>query len=147
MADANDADATPWSTVAAGRLQHVVDVLHPPASGPYSDQEVADGVFTERGVTIAGDQVAALREGAAAMAEHSHVAALAEFFGVPVGYFYDDALASRVDEQLEEARALIKLRALGFEGIRVCAGARTPSKLSYRAMLAMVENAHEVTGL
>ncbi|MBA0127263.1 helix-turn-helix transcriptional regulator [Haloechinothrix sp. YIM 98757] len=72
----------------------------------YSNQQVASAV-QDSGVvrTISPSYIWQLRTGAKDNPTYRHLRGLAEFFGVPVSYFFDDEVSDRVDARLAEIRA------------------------------------------
>lgn len=90
----------------AERLAHLIATVHPPDRKPYSYREIAHGVAEQTGVTMSATHVQQLAVGARKDPKRSHIQALAQFFGVPVTYFFDDEVAGRVDSQLALATAL-----------------------------------------
>jgi transcriptional regulator with XRE-family HTH domain len=84
----------------AERLAHLIATVHPPDRKPYSYREIAHGVAEQTGVTMSATHVQQLAVGARKDPKRSHIQALAQFFGVPVTYFFDDEVAGQVDRQV-----------------------------------------------
>ena len=89
----------------AERLAHLIATVHPPDRKPYSYREIAHGVAEQTGVTMSATHVQQLAVGARKDPKRSHIQALAQFFGVPVTYFFDDDVAGQVDQQVEDVVA------------------------------------------
>jgi len=89
----------------AERLGHLIATVHPPDRKPYSYREIASGVAEQTGVTMSATHVQQLAVGARKDPKRSHIQALAQFFGVPVTYFFDDEVAGQVDRQVEDVVA------------------------------------------
>ncbi|SFW83007.1 XRE family transcriptional regulator [Amycolatopsis australiensis] len=89
----------------AERLAHLIATVHPPDRKPYSYREIAHGVAEQTGVTMSATHVQQLAVGARKDPKRSHIQALAQFFGVPVTYFFDDEVAERIDQQVEDVIA------------------------------------------
>jgi transcriptional regulator with XRE-family HTH domain len=89
----------------AERLGHLIATVHPPDRKPYSYREIASGVAEQTGVTMSATHVQQLVVGARKDPKRSHIQALAQFFGVPVTYFFDDDVAGQVDRQVEDVVA------------------------------------------
>ncbi|MEU8639968.1 XRE family transcriptional regulator [Amycolatopsis sp. NPDC048633] len=89
----------------AERLAHLIATVHPPDRKPYSYREIAHGVAEQTGVTMSATHVQQLAVGARKDPKRSHIQALAQFFGVPVTYFFDDAVAGQVDRQVGDVVA------------------------------------------
>jgi transcriptional regulator with XRE-family HTH domain len=98
----------------ADRLSHLFAVVHPSGRGPYSDQEVAEAINAKHGKSIDRTYIWSLRTGRRDNPSMRHLEVLAEFFGVPVGYFFDDALS---EEVAEEIALVAKLRDSGVQKI------------------------------
>ncbi|MEU4248769.1 XRE family transcriptional regulator [Amycolatopsis sp. NPDC026612] len=89
----------------AERLAHLIATVHPPDRKPYSYREIAHAVAGQTGVTMSATHVQQLAVGARKDPKRSHIQALAQFFGVPVTYFFDDEVAGQVDRQVEDVVA------------------------------------------
>jgi transcriptional regulator with XRE-family HTH domain len=89
----------------AERLAHLITTVHPPDRKAYSYREIAHGVAEQTGVTMSATHVQQLAVGARKDPKRSHIQALAQFFGVPVTYFFDDEVAGEVDRQVEDVVA------------------------------------------
>lgn len=103
----------------ADKLDHLFRTVHP-GRGEYSHEEVA-ATIRARGVTISHTYIWQLRKGLRDNPTIRHLAALAEFFGVPVAYFISDADTARIDGELALLSALrdasvrkVALRAAGL---------------------------------
>ncbi|MER6316468.1 helix-turn-helix transcriptional regulator [Streptomyces sp. NPDC001581] len=122
--------AVPSAATLAARLSHLFEVVHPRTRGPYTDEEVAQAV-TDRGGDLSASSIAALRNGGWDDPTSKQLRALAEVFGVPVAFFFDDAVASKVSDDL----AL--LNAFKEAGARKVA-LRTVAELDEEALTALV---------
>ncbi|MGE0170930.1 helix-turn-helix domain-containing protein [Nocardioides sp.] len=89
----------------AVRLRHLVNTVHPKDRGPYTLAEISAGVKAGGIATITPPYLSQLLQGARDNPTLNTITALAQFFGVPTSYFFDDAAAKKVDEDL----ALLKL--------------------------------------
>lgn len=69
----------------------------------FSNEHVAAAVRAA-GVKISQSYIWQLRRGMKDNPTLRHLQALADFFGVPAAYFFDDKVAGRVEEQLELIR-------------------------------------------
>lgn len=126
----------------ASKLDRLFRTIHPRGRGPFSNQEVAEGVRSLGGPSISAQYVWQLRSGVRDNPTKSHLEALAEFFGVSPAYFFDDEAAKRIDAELELLAAMrdgqvrqIALRSFGL------------SVQSLRAIASMIENARQLEGL
>ncbi len=89
----------------ADRLSRLIATVHPPDRKPYSYREIAQGVEELTGVSMSATHVQQLAVGARRDPKRSHIQALAQFFGVPVTYFFDDDVADQVDQQVSDVVA------------------------------------------
>ncbi len=89
----------------ADRLSRLIATVHPPDRKPYSYREIVQGVADLTGVTMSATHVQQLAVGARRDPKRSHIQALAQFFGVPVTYFFDDEVAGQVDQQVADVVA------------------------------------------
>ncbi|GAA2124487.1 helix-turn-helix domain-containing protein [Kitasatospora saccharophila] len=129
--------------VVAERLTHLFNTVHPAGRKPYSTAEVAKAINEKAGERILSPTYLwQLKSGKRTDPTHSRLMALADFFGVPVAYFYEDDTARRTDEQLELATALsnpsIRQLALAANGL---------SDGTLNALLAMIQSARHIEGL
>ncbi|MGK5546584.1 helix-turn-helix domain-containing protein [Streptomyces sp. URMC 127] len=95
----------------ADRLNHLFRTVHPRGRRPYSNEEVAEAIRAEGG-DISRQYIAYLRNGQRNNPRLHHLKALAKFFGVNAGYFFDDDEAARTDAKLRE---LVGLRESGAD--------------------------------
>lgn len=83
----------------ASKLRHLYDTVHPPDRGPYSYREVADAIAGHAGAMTA-QYIGQLMSGKVAHPKINYLEALAEFYGVPASYFFDDEVATEIDTQI-----------------------------------------------
>ncbi|OLM09443.1 hypothetical protein Ae706Ps2_6465c [Pseudonocardia sp. Ae706_Ps2] len=91
----------------ADRLNYLFDNLYPVGRGPYSNAEVAAGV-ERAGYKVTSHYLWMLRTRRRTNPTLDLLGALAKFFGIPAGYFFDCEEAGDIKKQLEileEARA------------------------------------------
>jgi hypothetical protein len=86
------------------KLAHLIETVHPPDRGPYSYREIEAGI-TEHPGSMTAAYINQLVKGRQPHPRIHHVEALASFFGVPTQYFFDDDLATKVDDQLAQVTA------------------------------------------
>jgi len=126
----------------AERLAHLFEVMHPASRGPFSFKEVSDAIQEAGGPTISATYLWQLRKGIRDNPTKSHLEALAQFFGVPVSYFFDDEHARRIDEQLDLVAAMrdngVRQVALRSAGLSVA---------SLAAIQSMIDHARALEGL
>jgi transcriptional regulator with XRE-family HTH domain len=118
-------DGTPAGSFSA-RLDTLFRTVHPP----------------NRGATVSASYLHQLRSGAKDNPTKRHIEALAAFFGVPPAYFFDDAAAARIDEELQ---LLAALRDSGVRQIAMRAAGLPPQGLA--SVRQMIELARSVSGM
>ncbi|MEU5418780.1 helix-turn-helix domain-containing protein [Streptomyces sp. NPDC001407] len=87
----------------ADKLNHLFASVKPRGGQEYSNEHVAEAIRAS-GVTISQSYIWQLRKDKKQNPTLKHVQALADFFGVPAAYFFDDEVTSRVEKQLELLR-------------------------------------------
>jgi transcriptional regulator with XRE-family HTH domain len=98
--------AQPGPTLAE-KLSQLVATVHEPGRGPYSTREIADAINLRHGRSvISHSTVANLLSGKQTNPTKAVLELLAEFFHVPVAYFFDDATAAEVSADLQLIAAL-----------------------------------------
>lgn len=137
-------------TGASGRsfaelLDHLFREIHPANRGPYSYGEVAEGISAAsagegRGLTASAIQQ--LRTGTKKNPTRHTIKALADFFGVPAGYFFDEETAERTRAEIAVLAAMrdhdVRRVALRSQGL---------STESLRMVGAVIEQARRLEGL
>jgi ESX-1-secreted protein regulator len=133
----------PAGTSFAARLDHLFRTVHPQGRGEFSYREVAKAIDDRHGpTTISASYLNQLRTGVKDNPTKRHIEALAEFFGVPVAYFFDDAATARIDAELE---LLAALRDTGVRQIAMRAAGLPPQGLE--SVRQIIELARSVSGL
>lgn len=95
----------------ADKLNHLfATVPAPTRSGLYSNDTAAHAL-ADLGVTVSGVHISHLRSGRRDNPSARLLVALAELFGVPIGYFFDSTMAETIDSELESLAALRDSRA------------------------------------
>ena len=95
----------------ADKLNHLfATVPAPTRSGLYSNDSAA-AALAERGVSVSGVHLSHLRSGRRDNPSARLLAALAELFGVPIGYFFDPTMENRINSELDALSALKDSRA------------------------------------
>lgn len=84
----------------ADKLNHLFATVRPSAGGEYVNEQVAAAI-SERGVKISQSYIWQLRKSKKDNPTVKHLKALADFFGVPPAYFFDDEVTDRIDQQLD----------------------------------------------
>jgi transcriptional regulator with XRE-family HTH domain len=88
----------------AGKLAYLIETVHPPDRGSYSYREIAAGIAHHPGAMTAA-HINQLVSGKQPHPRIHYVEALASFFGVPVTYFFDDAAAAQIADQITQLSA------------------------------------------
>jgi len=120
-------DVPPGSPMTlAGKLDHLFRTVHPRDKREYTIEDVANGIRERGGPTISATYVWQLRTGLRDNPTKRHFEALADFFGVPPAYFFDDTATARIDAELEVLASLrdaavrhLALRAFGISSARL----------------------------
>lgn len=125
----------------AQKLDHLFSTVRPP-KGEYTHEEVAQAIREQGGPTISATYVWQLRKGLRDNPTKNHMEALAQFFGVPAAYFFDEDAAERIDAELELLSAMrdssVRQMALRATGL---------SKESLESITGIIENARRIEGL
>jgi transcriptional regulator with XRE-family HTH domain len=125
----------------AQKLTHLFETVHGPR-GPYSLGEVVKAIADSGGPTISKSHLAQLKNGERDNPTLRTLQAIADFFGVPVAYFSDDAVAEQIDAQL---RLLASLRDTGVRNIAARLAGLSPGSIDLVG--DMVDRLRELEGL
>lgn len=87
-------------TTVAEKLTRLSEVMHPPGQPPMTSRALQERIL-EAGGTISAAYISELRSGRKTKPSLEHVQWLAKGFGVSAGYFTDDEIAERIDQQLD----------------------------------------------
>ena len=140
MGVAEGGGPAPRRTIAE-KLENLFRTVQGPR-GEYSLEEVAAGIRERGGPTISASYIWQLRKGVKDNPTKKHMEALADFFGVPAAYFFDDEAAERIEAELA---MLAALRDAGVRRVALRAAGLSPGTLA--AIQAIIESAREVEGL
>ena len=126
----------------AEKLNHLfATVPAPTRSGLYSN-DTAARALEERGVTVSGVHISHLRSGRRDNPSARLLAALAELFGVPIGYFFDTTMEDRINDELEALSALKDSRA---KSLMLRAQGVSPASMEH--LEAILERIRKIEGL
>jgi transcriptional regulator with XRE-family HTH domain len=136
----NDASNDPQPTkVLAERLTHLLKTVHPADRGPYTLEEVSAGIRAQSGQSLSAPYLNQLKLGRRDNLTTTKLEAIARFFGVPVGYFFDDTQAHAIDEELALLQAIrdggikeLALRALELDAETLKSVSRFVGELGQR---------------
>ncbi|MFJ2216708.1 Secondary metabolite protein [Streptomyces sp. NPDC101062] len=90
-------------------LDYLFEEVHPENRGPYTYAEVAAGIQEasgDQGKGLTASAIQQLRTGAKKNPTRYTIKALAEFFGVPAGYFVDEEAAHRTRAEIAVLAAM-----------------------------------------
>ncbi|RJQ75379.1 XRE family transcriptional regulator [Pseudonocardiaceae bacterium YIM PH 21723] len=119
-------------TSLADRINYLFDTIRDGRlMRPYTNGEVAKAIAAKGG-SISENYLWMLRNGTKDNPTYKHLQAIADFFGVPAGYFFDDAVESRLRDQLATLKA-----ATGSGDIRLMA--RRAGELSAESRQKIVD--------
>lgn len=130
----------PRRLTLAEKIDHLFRAMHPARRGEHTYEEVAEGI-RQRGTSISASYIWMLRKGTQDNPSKKHLEALADFFKVPVKYFFDDEAAAQIDAELELLGAM---RDAGVKDIALHAAELTPD--GRRAIAAMIEQVRQLQG-
>lgn len=110
--------------------------------GEYTHEDVASALREAGGPTISATYVWQLRKGVRDNPTKHHLEALANFFGVPPSYFFDEDAAEKIEAELELLMAMrdASLRAVATRAAGLSEG-------SLEAIRAIIEQARQIEGL
>jgi transcriptional regulator with XRE-family HTH domain len=104
----------------ANKLNTLFKLVHPASGDEFTNNHVVVTVRTkgreqqQQGWTISAETLEQYRSGANPNPGLIHILALADVFGAPPAYFFDDELADNIDEQLETRWAM---QSFGVEAV------------------------------
>jgi transcriptional regulator with XRE-family HTH domain len=133
--------SSPMARLAA-RLDQLFRSVRARDTGEYTYREVAAGIERLVGWRTSSSYLQDLRTGKRTNPSMRHLHGLCAFFGVPIGYFFDDDVAARLDAQLELAASL---RDPAVRQLATRAAGLSPDALD--SLTRMVEHARRLEGL
>ena len=133
-AAAHDAPDPPLHTLA-DKVNWLIDRAHPAARGPYSNAELAELVEKITGEQFSHTTIWKLRNGQATNPQMRLLQALANTFGVPPAFFFDDYDPAQTGLLAEQVELLALIRDSGITATDV----RTLAELSPAARRAIAD--------
>lgn len=130
----------------ADRIERLFATVHPPDRGPYKSHEVAE--MTQRTPhPLSAPYVRQLRAGRRINPTVGSLRALAEVFGVPLVYFFDDREAERFDADLALAQALASagVEAMAEGPVATLSAASKKALAEIIKQMQAVDEAHRAT--
>jgi len=122
----------------AEKLDQLFRTIRQPGRGEYSFEEVSASIRERAGPTISASYIWQLRKGARDNPTKKHLEALADFFGVPPSYFFDEEATAQIEKQLDLLAALrdasvrhMALRASGLSEASISTVADTIERLRH----------------
>ncbi|MDA8438752.1 MAG: helix-turn-helix domain-containing protein [Propionibacterium sp.] len=105
-----------WSNTLRERLSFLVETVPPPAPAQSWTNELIASEVRRRGIEVTTNHISHLRAGRRGNPSARLLGAIAETFGVPVDYFFDQARADRIQEQLSSLSVLRDAQVQGVAG-------------------------------
>lgn len=131
----------PAPRALSDKINHLFQVVRP-AKGEYTHEQVAKAIEERGGPTISASYLWQLRKGLRDNPTKKHLEALADFFGVPPAYFFDETAADRIDAELD---LLASMRDADVRNVALRASGLSTQTL--RAITDMIERARQLEGL
>ncbi|MFD9428492.1 MULTISPECIES: Secondary metabolite protein [unclassified Streptomyces] len=123
-------------------LDYLFREVRPKGRGPYTYAEVSQGIRDTSGVAISASAIQQLRTGTNTNPKMQTIRALAGFFGVNPGYFFDEAEAER---QRAEIQVVAAMRDQGVR--RVALRANGLSTSSLHMLNTVIDQARRLEGM
>ena len=123
------------------KLDHLFQVVRP-AKGEYTHEQVAKAIEERGGPTISASYLWQLRKGLRDNPTKKHLEALADYFGVPPAYFFDEDATERIDAELD---LLASMRDADVRHVALRASGLSTQTL--KAITDMIERARQLEGL
>ncbi|MEU7179490.1 MULTISPECIES: Secondary metabolite protein [Streptomyces] len=123
-------------------LDYLFREVHPKGRGPYTYAEVSQGIRDTSGVAISASAIQQLRTGTNTNPKMQTIRALAGFFGVNPGYFFDEEEAER---QRAEIQVVAAMRDQGVR--RVALRANGLSTSSLHMLNTVIDQARRLEGM
>lgn len=98
----------------ADKLNRLFETVPGPGRNGLYSNDTAAKALGERGITVSGVHISHLRSGRRNNPSARLLAALADLFGVPIGYFFDSELEQRIADELDALTAFKDARAKGL---------------------------------
>lgn len=139
---ARRSEPLPEGSIAA-RLAYLMDIAHPPDRGPYLPDEVAE--MTQRTAhPLTASYVRQLRLGSRTNPTVDSLRVLAEVFGVPITFFFDERDQATLEADIDLAKALT---AVDAESLTSSTAALSPaSKKALAEIIRQLQAVQEASG-
>lgn len=123
-------------------LDYLFKEVHPNDRGSYTYAEVSKGIRDTSGVAISASAIQQLRTGINTNPKMQTIRALAGFFGVSPGYFFDEDVAKRTRAEIQVVAAM---RDQGVRKVALRANGLSTSSL--QMLNAVIDQARRLEGL
>lgn len=110
----------------AERLRFLLGAVRHPEGRPYNLSEIAEEIARRGRARVSRGYLSSLKDGKKRRPSPEYVEAIADFFGVPLMYFYDSETARWVEQEL---RLIASLRSAGVHHLSLEAYGLSPSSL------------------
>ena len=111
----------------ADQLNHLFATVPKPNSRDMWSNDEAAAAMSAAGAAMSAAYLSQLRTGKRDNPSARHLAAIAHLFEVPMEYFFDAAIAKRIDEDL---RLLVTVRDAGVQGLAMRASGLSEAGLA-----------------
>ncbi|NEA75418.1 helix-turn-helix transcriptional regulator [Streptomyces sp. So13.3] len=129
----------------AQKLDHLFRTVHPASRGPYANGEVAEAIqraSTGDSKGLSASAIQQLRTGAKKNPTMATVKALADFFGVPPAYFFDDDVEATSNAELD---LLTAMRDADVKSVALRVSGLSPQGL--RQIKGIIDHVRQIEGL
>lgn len=123
-------------------LDYLFREVHPRDRGEYHYAEVSRGIKEKSGLAVSASAIQQLRTGTNTNPKMQTIRALADFFGVPAGYFFDEQVAEQTRAEINVVAAM---RDQDVRRVALRANGLSPSSL--RMVTSVIDHARELEGL
>ncbi|MFJ6574152.1 Secondary metabolite protein [Streptomyces sp. NPDC091292] len=123
-------------------LDYLFREVHPEGRGAYTYAEVSQGIRDTSGVAISASAIQQLRTGTNTNPKMQTIRALAGFFGVTPGYFFDEVEAERQSAEIQVVAAMRDQRVR-----RVALRANGLSTSSLHMLNTVIDQARRLEGM
>jgi transcriptional regulator with XRE-family HTH domain len=123
-------------------LDYLFREVHPKGRGPYTYAEVSQGIRDTSGVAVSASAIQQLRTGTNTNPKMQTIRALAGFFGVSPGYFFDEEEAER---QRAEIQVVAAMRDQGVRRVALRASGLSASSLNM--LNTVIDQARRLEGM
>ncbi|WP_338676766.1 helix-turn-helix domain-containing protein [Streptomyces sp. SCSIO 30461] len=123
-------------------LDYLFREVRPKGRGPYTYAEVSQGIRDTSGVAISASAIQQLRTGINTNPKMQTIRALAGFFGVSPGYFFDEEESER---QRAEIRVVAAMRDQSVRRVALRANGLSSSSLDM--LTAVIDQARRLEGM